>query len=112
MGCNSSSEATQPNAGKAAKGKGIFPHAIEWHYFGLNGRGDPLRQLFEYHGQPNVKISEEPESWEAKKAAGEGGEFGGGLPYAMVTVNGQQHRLSQMGAILRMFCIKFGYYNP
>ena len=112
MGCNSSSEGTQPSAGgKAAKGKGVFQEKVEWAYFGLNGRGDPLKQIFEYHGQQHNKKSWEAEAWEAEKAAGNGGEFGGGLPYALVTVNGKQHRLSQMGAILRMFCIKFGYYN-
>lgn len=69
-------------------------------------------QIFQYHGQPNNKTSETPEGWEAKKAAGKGGEFGGGLPQACVTVNGKPHQLAQMGAILRMFAIKFGYYNP
>ena len=81
MGCNSSSEGTQPTAGgKAAKGKGLFPEKVEWSYFGLNGRGDPLKQIFEYHGQQHNKKSWEAEAWEAEKAAGNGGEFGGGLP--------------------------------
>ena len=89
MGCNSSSEGTQPSAGgRAQKGKGVFPEKIEWAYFGLNGRGDPLKQCFEYHGQQHNKKSWDPAAWEAEKAAGNGGEFGGGLPYAIVTVNG------------------------
>lgn len=115
MGCNSSAEAAQPSSNKAggpAKGKGIFDTPVEWSYFGLLGRGDPLKQLFEYHGQPNNKTSHEFGAWEALKAQGKGGEFGGGLPQATITVGGKQHHLSQMGAMLRMFCIKFGYYNP
>ena len=98
MGCNSSAEGTQPSAGGVSKapgkGKGVFPSKVEWGYFGLNGRGDPLKQLFEYHGQAHEKKSWEQDEWEAEKAAGRGGEFGGGLPQAVVTVNGKQHRLA------------------
>ena len=38
--------------------------------------------MFEYHGQPYKKVGYAPADWETKKASGEGGEFGGGLPQA------------------------------
>ena len=118
MGCGSSASASEPGSGGARsgggqKGKNLLNQKVEFHYFqGLNGRADPIRQMFEYHGQQYAKIDETPEGWEARKARGEGGEFGGGLPYAEITVNGQKKRLAQFGAILRMFCVKYGYYNP
>ena len=111
MGCGSSASASEPGAGMSKKGKNLFPQKVEFHYFGLNGRADPLRMLFEYHGQPYEKISETPEGWEAQKAAGNGGEFGGGLPYAECTIQGKKMRFAQFGAILRMFCVRYGYYN-
>ena len=118
MGCGSSASASEPGSGGSRtvsggsqKGKNLFPDTVEFHYFGLNGRADPLRMMFEYHGQAYKKIEETPEGWEAKKAAGQGGEFGGGLPYAECKVGGKQMRFAQFGAILRMFCIRYGYYN-
>ena len=119
MGCGSSASASEPGSGGSSKavsggsqkGKILFPDTVEFHYFGLNGRADPLRMMFEYHGQAYKKIDETPEGWEAKKAAGQGGEFGGGLPYAECKVQGKQMRFAQFGAIIRMFCIRYGYYN-
>ena len=112
MGCNSSAPASGPIS-KPAGGKNVLNQCVEFHYFeGLNGRADPLRQMFEFHGQDYRKIGEDAPGWEAKKARGEGGEFGGGLPYAEITLAGKKHRMAQFGAILRMFCIKYGYYNP
>ena len=29
---------------------------VTFYYFELMGRGDPLRQMFEYHGQPYKKV--------------------------------------------------------
>ena len=118
MGCGSSASASEPGSGGSRavsgggqKGKNLFPGTVEFTYFGLNGRADPLRMMFEYHGQPYKKNEETPESWEAKKAAGQGGEFGGGLPQAQCTIQGKQMNFAQFGAILRMFCVRYGYYN-
>jgi len=44
--------------------------------------------MFEYHGQPYTKIDVDQAEWGAKKARGEGGEFGG-LPQASFTENGK-----------------------
>merc|ERR1712083_76824 len=107
MGCGSSASASEPGSGGSSKivsggsqkGKNLFPDTVEFHYFGLNGRADPLRMMFEYHGQAY------------KKTDGQGGEFGGGLPYAECKVQGKQMRFAQFGAIIRMFCIRYGYYN-
>ena len=68
--------------------------------------------MFEYHGQPYKKVGYSPPDWEATKARGEGGEFGGGLPQATFTENGTDHVLSQFGSIIRHFGIRYGYYNP
>lgn len=52
MGCGSSASASEPGAGGAStgggkKGKNLLNQCVEYHYFeGLNGRGDPLNQLF------------------------------------------------------------------
>ena len=93
MGCNSSAQASEPGSGSASagakKGKGVFSTPVEWEYFGMEGRGGPLKQLFVYHGQTENKKGWEPAAWEAEKAAGRGGEFGGGLPAAVITVNGK-----------------------
>ena len=76
MGCGSSASASEPGAGGASrsggqKGKNLLNQCVEFHYFdGLNGRADPLAQMFEYHGQQYKKIGETAEGWEAKKAAG------------------------------------------
>ena len=117
MGCGSSASASEPGSGGAKsggasnKGKNLFPTKVEFRYFGLNGRADPLRMMFEYHGQAYEKIEETLEGWEAKKAAGGGGEFGGGLPQAEATIQGKKMCFAQFGAILRMFCVRYGYYN-
>ena len=44
--------------------QGITSH-VTFYYFGLQGRGDPLRQMFEYHGQPYDKVTLEQDAWEA-----------------------------------------------
>ena len=93
------------------KGQGVTSE-VTFYYFELMGRGDPLRQMFEYHGQPYKKVGYKIPEWEAMKAQGEGGEFGGGLPQATYTENGVEHRLAQFGAILRHFGVRYGYYNP
>ena len=67
--------------------------------------------MFEYHGQPHVKASLSEQEWGAKKNAGDCGEFGG-LPQVDIMVGGKKVNMGQMGAILRSFGIRFGYYNP
>lgn len=93
------------------KGQGVTSE-VTFYYFEGNGRGDPLRQMFEYHGQPYKKVSYSFPDWETQKSQGKGGEFGGGLPQATYTENGVEQRLSQFGSILRHFGIRYGYYNP
>ena len=46
--------------------------------------------MFEYHGQPYKKVAygNDMVEWNAKKANGDGGEFGGGLPQATYTDGG------------------------
>ena len=121
MGCGSSSStlqgASSPARGDAAggsmKGQNCVPGTIEWCYFGLNGRGDPLKQMFEYHGQAHNKKAYEIPEWGEVKARGEGGEFGGGLPQVTIPgPDGKPLRMAQMGAILRSLGVRFGYYNP
>ena len=112
MGCNSSAPANEPGTKKAGGKKGICAK-VEWMYFSGLGRGDPLTQMFEYHGQPHNKHGWELDgSWDKAKAEGKGGEFGGGLPQANVTEGGKTTNMGQFGAILRSFGIRFGYYNP
>ena len=36
---------------------------VTFKYFPGLGRADPLRQMFEYHGQPYTKEAEDFESW-------------------------------------------------
>ena len=36
-------------ASTAMKGKGVVSN-VTFHYFDMNGRADPIRQMFEYHG--------------------------------------------------------------
>ena len=51
MGCGSSASASEPGSGGASrsvgggtqKGKNLFPDQVEFHYFGMNGRADPIR---------------------------------------------------------------------
>jgi len=52
MGCSSSdSAATAGSISPVGKGSGILSQPVEWNYFGqFYGRGDSLRQMFEYHG--------------------------------------------------------------
>ena len=112
MGCNSSAPASEPGA-RGGKGKGLTAK-VEWKYFNGLGRGDPLHQMFEYHGQPHNKYGFDPfdGSWDKIKAEGGGGEFGGGLPQADLSCNGKTHNMGQFGAILRSFGIRYGYYDP
>jgi len=88
MGCNSSAPAQEPTKGgsakKAAGNKGVLQQTIKWEYFAGFGRGDPLRQMFDHAGQMHTKECPTFESWGARKAAGDGGEFGGGLPQVFV----------------------------
>ena len=51
MGCSSSDSAATANTTFAArKGKGVLSGPVEWTYFErFYGRGDSLRQMFEYH---------------------------------------------------------------
>ncbi len=53
---------------------------VEFDYFQGFGRGEPLTQMFTYHGQKFKKNDQDFAEWEARKARGDGGEFGGGLP--------------------------------
>ena len=108
MGCSSSDSSTGSIGSKA---KGVVPGKVEFWYLQGMGRSDPLHQMFEFHGQPYQKIEKSNEDWEAQKARGDGGEFGGGLPQAIYMENGKKVRISQMGAILRHFGIRYGYYN-
>lgn len=71
-----------------------------------------LTQMFEYHGQPHNKKCYTQEEWGALKAAGNVGEFGGGLPQANIMVNNKKVNMGQGFAILRSFGIRYGYYNP
>jgi len=117
MGCNSSAPAAEPGSKAAASKKkdgkkGIVGSEVRWEYFEGFGRGDPLTQMFEYHGQSHQKTNLDFGGWEARKQRGDGGEFGGGLPQAYVTEGGKTTRMAQFGAILRSFGIRFGYYNP
>ena len=97
MGCGSSAAASEPGAGGgsravsggAQKGKNCYPGTVKLVYFDLNGRADPIRQMFEYHGQKYEKTCETFETWAAKKAAGQGGEFGG-LPYTECEIGGKK----------------------
>jgi len=76
------------------------------------GRADPIRQIFEYHGQRYKKIDIDPAYWAEKKAADEGGEFGGGLPQIMFQdEQGLEIEMAQLGAILRHFGLRYGYYQ-
>lgn len=109
MGCSSSNGANASNPGSAKK-KGVLPQTINWLYFQGGGRGDPLTQMFEYHGQPHSKQGVGFAQWPAMKPT-EGGEMGG-MPIVKVNMNGKEMRFQQLGAIMRMFGIKFGYYNP
>ena len=111
MGCNSSAPASEPGA--RGGNKGIIAK-VEWMYFAGLGRGDPLYQMFEYHGQPHSKHGWDVQdgSWDKAKAEGKGGEFGGGLPQANISDKGKSQNMGQFGAILRSFGIRYGYYNP
>ena len=113
MGCTSSSTTADWQVTLKKPKKGVLPCVVQLDYMPGMGRADPLRQMFEYHGQPYVKIDIKPEAWNERKSCGEGGEFdGGGLPQVQFrALDGTIHRLSQFGAILRFFGIKYGYYD-
>lgn len=92
--------------------KGVLQSEIVIFYFAGMGRADPIRQMFEYHGQRYKKIDIDPNYWAEKKAADEGGEFGGGLPQVMFEdENGVELELAQFGSIMRHFGMRYGYYD-
>ena len=68
--------------------------------------------MFDHAGQGHTKECPAFDAWDARKAAGDGGEFGGGLPQVYCVENGKTTRMAQFGAILRSFGIRYGYYNP
>ena len=68
--------------------------------------------MFTFVGQPFKKNDQDFGPWEARKAAGDGGEFGGGLPQAFFTDNDKSMRCGQFGAIMRSFGIRYGFYDP
>ncbi len=50
MGCNSSTASSEPGFGGK---KSSIPSTVTFEYFNIGeGRADPIRQMFEYHGQP------------------------------------------------------------
>ena len=108
MGCSYSGGDLEANMKSA---RGVTPK-VTWYYFEGAGRGDPLMQMFEYHKQPHEKISISFEDWEAKKKAGGGGEFGGGLPQVDLNSEGRRVNMGQMCAILRSFGARYKYYDP
>ena len=64
MGCSSSVPASTGPKLASRKGKGIVSPPVEWTYFDtFYGRGDCLRQMFEYHGQPHTFTGQTQESW-------------------------------------------------
>ena len=119
MGCNSSTPNSEPTAsgsgakgaGGSMKGRNTLP-MVEFDYYEGFGRGEPLAQMFTYHGQKFKKNDQSFPGWDERKANGDGGEFGGGLPQALFQDKGKKYRAAQFGAILRSFGIRFGYYNP
>ena len=114
MGCTSSaSTAGTVSSAKGAK-KGCINACIDLWYFEFCGRADPIAQMFEYHGQQWKKTSWTQENWGAAKARNDGkcGEFNGGLPQVKFTVGGKAMDCSGLSAILHMFGVKFGYYDP
>ena len=89
MGCNSSTPSSEPIApASGAKGKGCLD-MVRFEYFAGFGRGEPLTQMFTHHGQKFRKDDQDFGPWEQRKAAGDGGEFGGGLPQAFFTDKGK-----------------------
>ena len=89
MGCSSEGVQSQPaSKNKKYQKKGLIKETVTWEYFQGFGRGDPLTQMFEYHGQTHKKNNLDFEGWEKRKAAGDGGEFGGGLPQVYITEKG------------------------
>ena len=106
MGCNSSTTASQPGPAGAGGKKGVLSGTIKYTYIdGGYGRADPLQQMWDYHGQPCEKIGVE---------VGKQGttEFGTGMPQVAANIGGKTTNWGQMGAILRSFGIRYGYYNP
>ena len=103
---------TNTEAGEAPSGTGKVGE-VKVLYFAAPGRADPLIQMFAYHGHPYHKEVASFDEWNERKARGDGGEFGGGLPQVFFRDEaGKEQRLSQTGAILRSFGIRFGYYDP
>ena len=122
MGCTSSASTAgtvSQGKGAAAKAtggakKGCINACIDLWYFEFCGRADPIAQMFEYHGQQWKKTGWTQEDWGAAKAKNNGstGEFGGGLPQVKFTVGGKKMDCSGLSAIMHMFGVKFGYYDP
>ena len=87
-------QAAQEETKASASQNKVMTSEVTFYYFNIQGRADPLQQMFEYHGQPYKKVGYEFPEWEALKANGQGGEFGGGLPQAKYTSNGETVQLS------------------
>ena len=66
--------------------------------------------MFEYHGQPYEKVSIEQSDWAGMKGTEQAGEFNC-LPKVTVNVSGQSCQMAQLGATLRFFGMKYGYYS-
>ena len=97
MGCNSSTPNSEPGQKKMTgkNEKPCIPTKITIDYFNIGeGRADPIRLMFEYHGQSYEKNGMEMPAWEAQKARGDGGEFGGGLPQCRMVMDGKNVRLA------------------
>lgn len=106
MGCNSSTTASQPGPAGGVGKKGILSGTVKYTYFNIGyGRADPLEQMFSHHGQPHEKVAVAP-------GAGPTSEFGTGLPQIDATIGGKNVHMGQLGAMLRSFGIRYGYYNP
>ena len=74
---NTTRATEKPTPGmQMTKNQGVIPNEIILFYFPIMGRADPIRQMFEYHGQAYKKIDVDQAYWNEKKAADEGGEFG------------------------------------
>ena len=89
-----------------SKPKGLLDCNVEFTYFNLGkGRADPLEQMFAHHGQTWSKNLVSP-------GQGPVGEMGTGLPQITTTIDGQEVKMGQFGAMLRSFGIRYGYYDP
>ena len=88
MGCDASGEDLRPGAGGAMN---LVEGEMWFEYFDSGmGRGDPITQMMAFVGQVCPKKELEIPAWNARKAAGDGGEFGGGLPQVFIKKDGKQ----------------------